>query len=181
VNVSPTAIDGLWVITLHSVEDERGVIREFFRESSWKEAGLPSRGPWRQTNVTYTRRAAIRGLHGEAMSKLVGVAAGEAFGAYVDVRRESPSFRTVVTVPLTLGTQVYVPEGVCNGFQSTSDAGCTYLYCFDDEWRPGMSGAAVHALDRELAIEWPIAIDPDDPELLSAKDRALPTLAALLD
>jgi dTDP-4-dehydrorhamnose 3,5-epimerase len=43
-----------------------------------------------------------------------------------------------------------------------------------------MSGAAVHALDRELGIEWPIAIDPDDPALLSAKDRALPTLATLL-
>jgi dTDP-4-dehydrorhamnose 3,5-epimerase len=180
MEVSRTAIDGLCIVTMHAVEDERGVIREFFRESSWDAAGLPSPGVWRQTNVTYTRRAAIRGLHGEAMSKLVGVAAGDAFGAYVDVRRDSPSFRTVVTVPLTVGTQVFVPEGVCNGFQSLSDGGCTYVYCFDDEWRPGMSGAAVHALDPALCIAWPIPIDPDDPSLLSAKDRSLPTLAELL-
>jgi dTDP-4-dehydrorhamnose 3,5-epimerase len=181
MDVSRTAIDGLCIVAMHAVEDERGVIREFFRESSWEAAGLPSPGAWRQTNVTYTHRAAIRGLHGEAMSKLVGIAAGEAFGAYVDVRRDSPSFRTVVTVPLTVGTQVFVPEGVCNGFQSLTDGGCTYLYCFDDEWRPGMSGAAVHALDPALGIEWPIAIDPDNPSLLSAKDCALPTLAELLD
>jgi dTDP-4-dehydrorhamnose 3,5-epimerase len=181
VDVTPTAIDGLCVITMHSFEDERGVIREFFRESSWATTGLPSVGAWRQTNVTYTGRGAIRGLHGEAMSKLVGIAAGEAFGAYVDVRRDSPTFREVATVPLALGTQVYVPQGVCNGFQSLSDGGCTYLYCFDDEWRRGMRGTAVHALDPALEIEWPIAVDPDDPSLLSAKDRSLPTLAELLD
>jgi len=181
MKVSRTAIDGLCVVTMHAVEDERGVIREFYRESSWEGTGLSSPGAWRQTNVTYTHRAAIRGLHGEAMSKLVGIAAGEAFGAYVDVRPDSPTFRTVVTVPLTLGTQVLVPEGVCNGFQSLSDGGCTYLYCFDDEWRPGMRGTSIHALDPDLGIGWPIEIDPDDPSLLSAKDRSLPTLAELLD
>src|SRR6266700_3549703 len=78
--------------------------------------------------------------------KLVGVAAGDAFGAYVDTRPDSPSFREVVTVPLTVGTQVLVPEGVCNGFQATGDDGCAYVYCFDREWQVGMEGVAVQAL-----------------------------------
>jgi dTDP-4-dehydrorhamnose 3,5-epimerase len=180
MEVSKTDIDGLFVIQVKAIEDDRGVIREFYRESSWIEAGLPSLGPWAQLNVTDTRQGTVRGLHGEAMHKLVGIAAGEALGAYVDVRRDSPTFRAVVTVPLTLRTQVLVPEGVCNGFQPISVGGCTYVYCFDNEWRVGMSGVAVNALDPALGIDWPLPVDCDDPAAISAKDRSLPTLTELL-
>jgi len=179
MKVAETEIHGLMVATLHAFEDDRGVIREFFRASSWEEAGLQPVRPWAQVNVTETRQGTIRGLHGEHMHKLVGVAAGEALGAYVDMRRDSHTFRRVVTVPLTVGTQVLVPAGVCNGFQATSDDGCVYVYCFDREWEPGMPGEAVHALDPALAIAWPIPVDPDDPSMLSARDRTLPTLAEL--
>jgi dTDP-4-dehydrorhamnose 3,5-epimerase len=177
MDVSETAIAGLCVIEVKAIPDDRGVIREFFRGSSWADAGLPALEPWAQFNVTETRRGTIRGLHGEAMSKLVGVVAGEALGAYVDTRPDSPTFRAVVTVPLTLGTQVLVPEGVCNGFQATGPDGCTYIYCFDKEWQAGMPGVSVSALDPALGIVWPLPIDPDDPAMLSARDRSLPTLA----
>jgi len=36
---------------------------------------------------------------------------------------------------------------------------------------------SVHALDPALGIPWPLPIDPEDPSMLSARDRALPTLA----
>ena len=49
---------------------------------------MPSLGPWLQINVTETKTAALRGLHAEDMDKLVAVVAGEAFGAYVDTRRD---------------------------------------------------------------------------------------------
>jgi dTDP-4-dehydrorhamnose 3,5-epimerase len=180
MEVSPTAIDGLCVIQVKTIEDDRGAIREFFRGSSWAGAGLPRLGPWSQVNVTVSHRGTVRGLHGEAMNKLVGIAAGEAFGAYVDARPGSPTRGEVVTVALAPGTQVFVPKGVCNGFQATSEGGCTYLYCFDNEWQPGMSGVAVHPLDPALGIRWPIPVDVDDPAAISAKDRALPSLAEVL-
>lgn len=175
--VQQTGIPGLLVLTMKQITDSRGTVREFFRESAMAQAGLHP-GPWHQVNVTQTGAGAIRGLHGEAMTKLVAVIAGEAFGAYVDTRPDSPARGTVVTVPLALGTQVLVPAGVCNGFQSLTDT--QYLYCFDDEWRPGMSGVAVHPLDPALGIVWPIAVDPDDPAQLSAKDAAQPFLADVL-
>ncbi|HXY91436.1 MAG TPA: dTDP-4-dehydrorhamnose 3,5-epimerase [Acidimicrobiia bacterium] len=180
MEVAETGVEGLLVITLHSFADDRGVIREFYRESAWRDAGLPVLGPWAQFNVTDTGAGTIRGLHGEAMHKLVGVASGEAFGAYVDLREGSSTFRKVETVPLRVGTQVLVPNGVCNGFQATSDGGCAYLYCFDREWQQGMEGVAVNALDPELGIAWPVPVDPDDPAKLSARDRSLPTLAEVL-
>ena len=91
MTVERTAIDGLVAITMKQVDDERGVVREFYRASSWRDAGLPDLGPWVQVNVTETREGALRGLHGESMHKLVAVASGEAFAAYVDTRPSSPT------------------------------------------------------------------------------------------
>lgn len=176
MSVEQTEIDGLVIITMKQVEDERGVVREFYRESSWVEAGLPSLGKWLQVNVTETKQGALRGLHGEDMHKLVAIASGRAFGAYVDARDGSPSYGKVVTVDLVPGRQVLVPRGVCNGFQSVSDGGTQYLYCFDAEWAPGMAGTAVNPLDPALGIDWPLSIDVDDPSIISAKDAAQPPL-----
>ncbi len=173
--VAPTDIEGLFVITMKQVTDERGTVREFYRESAFVGAGLPSLGPWVQVNVTETRRGAVRGLHGEDMTKLVAVAAGEAHGAYVDARPDSPSFGQVVQARLLPGTQVLVPPGVCNGFQAVED-GTQFLYCFDVEWEPGMAGVAYTPLDPDLSIAWPVPIDADDPAQLSVKDRDAPRL-----
>ena len=168
-SVRTTDIDGLVVVTLKQVFDERGAVREFFRTSSWADLGLPEVGHWQQINVTESKAGAIRGLHGEDMSKLVSVVAGRAFGAYVDTRAGSATFGNVVTVDLEPGVQVLVPQGVCNGFQSLTDT--QYLYAFTDEWQPAMSGTAVNPMDPALGIAWPM-----EP-VLSDKDRNLPTFA----
>lgn len=175
----PTAIAGLMVVTMKQVTDERGTVREFYRESAFAAAGLPSLGPWVQVNVTETRRGAVRGIHGEDMHKLVAVVAGEAFGAYVDLRRGSPSFGAVVTANLGPGTQVLVPPGVGNGFQATGEGSTQYLYCFDHEWVAGMAGVACSPLDPALGIDWPLPVDPSDRAQVSEKDRDAPLLARL--
>jgi dTDP-4-dehydrorhamnose 3,5-epimerase len=178
LEASASDIDGLFVVRLKQVHDPRGTVREFYRRSAWVEAGLPDVGPWLQMNVTETNQGSLRGLHGEAMDKLVGVVHGEAFGAYVDLRRESPSFGAVVTATLVAGVQVLVPNGVGNGFQAVSPGGCQYFYCFNTEWQPGMSGVSVSALDPALGIQWPLPVDPAD---LSERDRGLPTFAEYRD
>ncbi len=172
----PTSIDGLRVVQTKQVVDERGAVREIYRESVFASSGDGSLAAPRQVNLTSTCRGAIRGLHGEAMTKLVGVVAGRGFGAYLDVRTDSASRGTLLTLTLEPGRQVLVPNGVCNGFQALSD-GCLYLYCFDAEWVSGMPGVAVNPLDPDLAIAWPIPVDKADRALVSEKDAALPNLA----
>ena len=174
-----TTIDGLVFLTMKQVTDERGTVREFYRESAFAAAGLPSLGPWLQVNVTETHRGGLRGLHGEDMFKLVAVVAGEAFAAYVDLRPASATFGTVVTTTLRPGSQVLVPSGVGNGFQATGEGATQYLYCFDQEWAPGMAGVACTPLDPALGIEWPLPVDPEDQAQVSKKDRDAPTLAEL--
>jgi dTDP-4-dehydrorhamnose 3,5-epimerase len=174
MDVRETAIADLVVVTMKQVTDDRGTVREFFRTTAYSSGPFASLAPWQQINVTETRYGAIRGLHGEAMIKLVSCVAGEAFGVYLDARRESSTFGAVVTVPLLPGTQVLVPAGVCNAFQSVSAAGTQYVYCFTDEWRPGMAGIAFSPMDVALGIEWPVPVDPTDPSQVSAKDASAP-------
>jgi dTDP-4-dehydrorhamnose 3,5-epimerase len=149
-----TGIEGLLVLRERSGRDGRGVVREFYRRSELaEEAGLDVR--WQQINITTTERGAVRGLHGEPMAKLVGLAAGQALGGYVDTRRASPTFGHVCALELSVGMSILVPQGVCNGFQSTGKDSCVY------------------------GLDWPIAIDPSDRGQISAKDADLPTFAEL--
>jgi dTDP-4-dehydrorhamnose 3,5-epimerase len=174
---TPGAIDGLIVVRMKQITDERGTIRELFRRSAFEVAGIEL-AQFEQINVTSSHRGAVRGLHAEAMTKLVAVAAGSAFGVYLDLRSDSPTLGRVDTVMLAPGAQVLVPSGVANGFQALAD-GTHYVYCFDAEWRAGMAGQACTPLDPELGIDWPLPIDADDPGQISVKDRNAPRLADL--
>ena len=179
LSASEASIAGLQIIQAKRIDDERGSIRELFRESAFRELGIPPVGPFRQINLTESARGTIRGLHGEQMHKLVTVVKGGALGAYVDARPGSATFGHVETVRLEVGIAVWVPPGVCNGFQATDDR-TQYLYAFDAEWSSGMAGVAIHALDPALAIQWPLPVDPNNRAQLSAKDACLPCLADLM-
>jgi dTDP-4-dehydrorhamnose 3,5-epimerase len=134
--VRQSEILGLVVLRMKQVEDGRGTIREFFRASAMAEAGLWA-GPWRQVNITRTVPGAVRGLHGEAMTKLVCVVAGEAFGAYHGERMRPqvwPSAEQVgaplmikggVTGPVNDGQDRGTPLGVLAGFGDLDGLGWT--------------------------------------------------------
>ena len=173
----PAEIAGLWQLRPKSITDERGTVREFFRRSAFADTGLAVPERWSQINLTRTRRGAVRGLHGEAMTKLIGLAAGSALGAYLDARKDSATYGRVLTMPLEVGVQMLVPPGVCNGFQALTD--CDYLYCFDAEWRPDLPGVAVRPIDPALNIGWPLPIQASDPASISAKDATAPLFAEL--
>jgi len=110
-------------------------------------------------------------MHAEEMTKLVTVASGEVFAAFVDLRPLSSTTAVVELVRVVPGVQVLVPPGVANGFQGISETS-QYVYCFDHEWAPGMPGWSITQLDEQLAIPWPITVDCDDPAQISAKDRS---------
>ncbi|HWL45695.1 MAG TPA: dTDP-4-dehydrorhamnose 3,5-epimerase [Ilumatobacter sp.] len=170
--VRPGAIDGLLIITVKQVSDDRGTVRELFRRSAFLEAGIDI-GAFQQINLTRTTQGAIRGMHAEDMDKLLTVATGRALGVYLDLRDDSPTRGKVETYDLEPGVQVFLPRGVANGFQALT-AEVEYLYCFDNEWRPGMAGKAACPLDPALGVDW------TEPMIVSDKDRNAPTLAEVL-
>lgn len=176
-NQTKTNIDGLYLINLKQIEDDRGTITELFRYCDYDKSipNIPIN--WKQTNLTISKFGVIRGIHAEEMTKLVSVIHGEGFGVYVDLRKESKTLGNVFTTQLSQGIQVLVPNGVGNCFQSVSENGCHYLYCFDKEWQPSMKSINVNPTDIDLQVVWPI---PLSQSILSSKDLGLPRLKEVL-
>ncbi len=153
-----TAIPGLVVISLVLHTDERGWFKENWQRATMMRLGLPDFGPV-QHNVAFNgRRGVTRGLHAEPWDKLVSVAVGSVFAAWVDLR-PGPSHGAVVTLHLGPETAVFVPRGVANGYQTLED-GTVYSYLVNDHWRPGAPDgySFVNLADEALGITWPIPL-----------------------
>jgi dTDP-4-dehydrorhamnose 3,5-epimerase len=174
---APTDIEGLFAVTFKVFEDPRGSVMEFYRQSDFVAAGLPSLGDRPQVNAPSTVKGAVRGIHAEFAHKLVSVANGTVYAVIVDLRKESPTFGKWQGFNLSRGEGLFVSKGLGNSFQSTSDEPSTYLYYFEEEWRPDMPGIACNPLDPDLAIDWPIK--ESEGMIISDKDRANPALKEL--
>ncbi|HUR75429.1 MAG TPA: bifunctional dTDP-4-dehydrorhamnose 3,5-epimerase family protein/NAD(P)-dependent oxidoreductase [Sporichthya sp.] len=174
LDIAPTSIPGLLVLTLPVHHDNRGWFKENWQRAKMVALGLPDFAPV-QNNVSFNHAAGIvRGLHAEPWEKLVSVTAGRAFGAWVDLR-SGPSFGSVFTVDLEPGTAVFVPRGVANGYQTLEPA-TVYSYLVNKHWSASArdSYSFVNLADPALAIPWPLGVDDT---LLSDADRTHPLLA----
>ncbi len=169
-----TAIPGLLVLDLVLHEDERGWFKENWQREKMTKLGLPDFGPVQHSLAMNKAAGVTRGLHAEPWDKLVSIATGRIFGAWVDLR-EGETFGTVVTLELGPDTTVFVPRGVANGYQTlTNDT--VYSYLVNDHWSPDkrLEYGYVNLADLDLAIRWPI---PLEEATMSEADEAHPALA----
>lgn len=167
-----TPIPGLtlWELPVHG--DTRGWFKENWQRAKMVAAGMPDFGPV-QHNLSFNEAAGTtRGIHAEPWDKLISVATGRIFGAWVDLRA-GPTFGTVFTAELDPSRAVFVPRGVGNGFQ-TLDPKTVYTYLANDHYSPDGEYTSVHPGDETIAIDWPIPLEHAE---LSVKDRAQAGLA----
>ena len=174
----PTKIDDLFTVKFKVFEDDRGSVMEFYRQSEFEAAGLPSLGERPQVNAPLTVKGALRGIHAEFAHKLVAVASGSVYAVIVDLRKDSPTAGKWQSFTLERGDGLFISKGLGNSFQSVSDEPSTYLYYFEQEWRPDMPGTACNPLDPTLNIDWPIK--DGEGMIISDKDRNNPGLAEAL-
>lgn len=167
-----TPIPGLtvWPLAVHG--DNRGYFKENWQRAAMVAAGLPDFGPV-QHNISYNAAAGTtRGIHAEPWDKLVSVAHGRIFGAWVDLRR-GPTFGALYTREIAPSEAVFVPRGVGNAFQ-TLEPGTVYSYLVNDHYSAEAAYTGVDLTDPTLAIDWPIPLERAE---ISAKDRTQPRLA----
>ena len=169
-----TSLEGLYKIQFKVIEDERGSVMEFYRQSEFETAGLPSLGERPQVNAPLTVKGAVRGIHAENAHKLVSIAGGKVYAVIVDLRKNSPTAGKWQGFELERGQGLFVSKGLGNSFQSISDEPSVYLYYFEKEWHPGMPGVACNPLDPDLAIKW--LIPEGQGMIISDKDRNNPPL-----
>ena len=164
-----TKISEVKIIEPHIFGDERGFFYETFQDRRYEEL-LGIQETFVQDNLSRSQKGVLRGLHYQSQhtqGKLVSVLAGKVFDVAVDIRIDSPTYGSWVGVILSAENrrQFWIPKGFAHGFyvlSSTAD----FFYKCTDYYHP-QSELAIHYLDPELDIEWPL----DDDVRLSEKDK----------
>jgi dTDP-4-dehydrorhamnose 3,5-epimerase len=169
MNVVPTALPEVLLITPRIFRDNRGVFWESWNLKAFEEARMPS--VWVQDNCSTSARNVVRGMHYQVIQpqgKLVRVTRGAVIDVAVDLRRSSPNFGRHVAVELSAknGLMLYIPIGFGHGFAAlTDDAGLAYKVT--DYYCPAGERTLLWN-DPDVAIPWPVR--PEDA-ILAEKDR----------
>ena len=177
MRVTETSLPGVLLIEPVVHRDGRGFFIETYHADRYREHGIAA--PFVQDNHSRSIQGTLRGLHLQVQrpqGKLIHVIEGEIFDVAVDVRRGSPAFGRWVSVNLTADNfrQAYLPPGFAHGFYVVSPIAQVEYKCTDVYDPASEIGIAWN--DPAIGIAWPTR----EP-LLSARDSAHPTLAAVAD
>lgn len=167
MDIQPTPLPDLLVVTPRRFGDARGFFAETWSRARFAEAGIEI--DFVQDNHSLSEQAGtLRGLHCQtppmAQAKLVRCGRGRLLDVAVDVRKGSPAFGQSFAIELSAenGKQLLVPEGFLHGFV-TREPGTEIVYKCSNFYAP----------EHDLSIAWDsIGVDwgVRDP-VLSAKDQ----------
>ena len=179
MHVDPLSITGAFVVTPEPFDDDRGTFFEWYRHDALA-AAVGHRLDLAQANCSVSRRGVVRGVHyadvPPGQAKYVMCVEGAVLDVVVDLRVGSASFGRWEAVRLDDVTRraVYLAEGLGHAFCALDD-GATVIYLCSATYNPAAEHG-INPLDADLGIDWPTDADL----LLSAKDRAAPSLADAL-
>ena len=174
-------IPGVLELQARAFNDSRGSFSETFSRRTMAGFGVDLE--FCQDNESYSAvRGTVRGLHLQAephaQGKLVRVLRGSIFDIAVDVRPESPTFRSHASVELTEGDHraFWIPPGFAHGFCTLADD-TVVSYKVTDFYAPETE-RSIRFDDADLGIDWPVAAED---AVLSDKDAAAPSFATFLE
>ncbi|MBY5974027.1 dTDP-4-dehydrorhamnose 3,5-epimerase [Ferrimonas balearica] len=172
MDITPTDLPEVLILTPRRFGDSRGFFSETWNAARMAEAGLDL--TFVQDNHSYSEGSGtLRGLHFQApphaQGKLVRCGRGRLWDVAVDFRPGSPRFGQWVGVELSFenGRQLWIPPGFLHGFV-TREPGTEICYKCTDFYAAEAEGV-VRWDDPDLAIDWGVR----DP-VLSDKDASAP-------
>lgn len=174
MDVRPLSIDGAFLFTPRLFTDDRGLFLEWYRADHLARA-VGQATPPAQSNLSVSKRGVVRGIHvtdvPPGQSKYVTCVRGALIDVIVDLRVGSPTFGKHETVRLDDVDRraVYLAEGLGHGICAVTDEAVS-VYFTSTTYDPERD-RAIHPLDPELGIAWPV----DEP-LLSPRDAVAPSL-----
>lgn len=181
-------IAGAFSMTPLAHRDDRGAFLEWFRQDQLASA-VGHQLALEQANCSVSRRGVIRGIHftdvPPGQAKYVTCVRGAVLDVVVDLRVGSPTFGSWEAVRLddVERVAVYLGEGLGHGFCALENDSVVMYLC-SSAYNPRREHA-IHPLDPELAITWPVTepmLSPKDASAPSFRDRLegghLPTKAA---
>jgi len=173
MTISETSIKGLLVIKPQVFEDDRGIFFESFNFKLWTQYFKGAPPIFVQDNESHSNKNVLRGLHFQSpphsQGKLVRVTQGAVLDVVVDLRKDSPTYKTHFKLLLSERNkkQLYVPEGFAHGFISLTDD-AEILYMVSAFYSPEHE-KTVRWNDPSIKIDWPMM-----PGVISEKDQLAP-------
>nr|WP_315149704.1 dTDP-4-dehydrorhamnose 3,5-epimerase [uncultured Flavobacterium sp.] len=173
MNIEPTFIKDLVVLTPAVFEDERGYFFEAYNKSKCLQFGIAV--DFVQDNQSFSKRGTLRGLHYQnppyAQTKLVRVLQGEIMDVAVDLRKDSPTYGQYFGVVLSAENkkQLLVPQGFAHGFSVLSETAVVLYKC--DQFYNKDSEGGIRYDDTSLHIDWGMDLAT---AIVSEKDLILP-------
>jgi dTDP-4-dehydrorhamnose 3,5-epimerase len=168
-----TKIDGVKLITLAPIHDERGWFLKTFHAPTFAAAGLETAFP--ESFVSISKRNVIRGMHFQTPphdhAKIVRCISGQVLDVALDIRRDSKTYGQHVTFTLaaTNPQAVYVPRGIAHGFLTVSDEAVLEYHTSTVHHPASDKGIRWDSFD----CQWPLQGAP----LTSPRDAAFARLA----
>jgi dTDP-4-dehydrorhamnose 3,5-epimerase len=163
-----TPLRGAFTIDLERHEDERGFFARTFCANEFAKHGLNPNVV--QCNLSSNSKAGtLRGMHfqtkpaGEA--KLVRCVRGAIHDVVVDLRPESPTYRRLFALQLTMENRraLYIPESFGHGFQTLVDD--TEVEYQMSEFHDPQQARGFRYDDSAFSIQWPRPVS-----MISAQD-----------
>ncbi|MDF2900464.1 MAG: dTDP-4-dehydrorhamnose 3,5-epimerase [Phenylobacterium sp.] len=167
-----TQIEGVVIVDLDVIADERGSFSRLHCPEEFAAAGYPFTPL--QTSLSRNAKAGtLRGMHYEgephAEAKLVRATRGAIFDVAVDLRTDSLTYLRWTGTELSAanGRALLIAKGMAHGFITLEDD-TDVLYQIDRMFVPG-HGRGVRWNDPAFAIEW-----PGPPRVISERDASYP-------
>lgn len=175
MNITPTHIDGVYIIEPRVFTDARGHFFESYNKLRLEEKGVEYN--FVQDNQSKSSYGVIRGLHFQkaphAQAKLLRVVEGVILDVAVDIRKNSPTYGQHVAIELSADNfkQLLIPQGFAHGFSVLSQTAIVQYKCTDYYFPETEGGISYN--DSNLGIDWKV---PIDNAIVSEKDAKLPKL-----
>ena len=174
MNFKEIAFESVWVSNLDVFPDARGYFYEFYSESE-KIANPPIQFKPQQSNMSISKKGALRGIHFSLVPsgqiKWLTCVSGSILDCVVDLREGSPTFgkHHLIRISAAEPQALLINSGIGHAFLSLEeDSIVNYLLSspYDPVFEHG-----VNPLDEILGINW-----PTKDLILSDKDRSAMTL-----
>jgi len=169
-----TRLQGAYLIDLEPIADERGFFARSWCRREFEQHGLKT--DLAQCNLSFNHhKGTVRGMHFQLAPhrevKLVRCIRGAIYDVIVDLRSESPTFKSWAGVELNAENRrmFYVPEGFAHGYQTMVE-NSEVFYLTTQFYQPDAERGC-RWNDPAFAIQWPLEVTQ-----ISNKDKGYPDI-----
>lgn|SRR5574344_59505 len=171
-----TLISGLYEISPFNADDVRGMFTKDYSKEVFEQNGINH--DLKEVFYTTSHKGVIRALHFQRVMqqpKLVRCIYGHVFDVVVDLRKNSPTFKTWLSFDLTEDNkkEILIPSGCAHGYLVLEKSIVSYKCAekFYGEYDDGILWN-----DSDLDVKWPLEkIGGLDKVILADKDKNLQT------